>query len=121
VRAIKRAGYRIAVAKTFEAAKGLLASGPDLLITELKLGEYNGLQLALRGRPAGIPTLVIADKTFEHDVEQVGAVWVADHRLDGDDVVAMMPQLLRQAPREDAFEMAPASALPFFHREFSIH
>ena len=42
----------IVVTNTFAAAKYYLATKPDLLIAEVKLGEYNGLHLALRIRDA---------------------------------------------------------------------
>ena len=100
VPAIERAGYRVTVTRTFEAAKSSLAGAPDLLITELKLGQYNGLQLALRGRQAGIPTIVIAEPGFEQDVEQLGAVWLPGDRLAGEDVVSILPQLLEGVPVE---------------------
>ena len=94
VPAIERAGYRVTLARTFEAAKSSLSGAPDVLITELKLGQYNGLQLALRGRQAGIPTIVISEQSFEQDVEQLGAVWLSDDRIAGDDVVSILPELL---------------------------
>jgi DNA-binding NtrC family response regulator len=48
---LEAAGYRVASASTFEDAKHLLASEtPDLLITDLRLGPYNGLHLVLRSR-----------------------------------------------------------------------
>ena len=109
VPAIRNAGYRVMLAKTFEMAKALLADSPDLVITELKLGEYNGLQLALRSRPAGIPTVVIADKSFEHDVEQFGAIWLPSEEIDGEEFAAVMPRLLPTSLTTDAFELAPGT------------
>jgi DNA-binding NtrC family response regulator len=48
---LEAAGYRVASASNFEEAKQLLASeAPDLLITDLRLGSYNGLHLVLRSR-----------------------------------------------------------------------
>jgi DNA-binding NtrC family response regulator len=48
---LEAAGYRVASASTFQDAKHLLASeAPDLLITDLRLGSYNGIHLVLRSR-----------------------------------------------------------------------
>ena len=45
------AGFRVASAASFDEAKRLLESDPpDVLVTELKLGPYNGLHLVLRSR-----------------------------------------------------------------------
>src|SRR4051812_33871418 len=48
---LETAGYRVAAAAAFHEAKQLLArESPDLLITGLRLGSYNGLHLVLRSR-----------------------------------------------------------------------
>jgi DNA-binding NtrC family response regulator len=48
---LEAAGYRVVSAGSFEEAKQLLASeAPDLLITDLRLGSYNGLHLVLRSK-----------------------------------------------------------------------
>jgi DNA-binding response OmpR family regulator len=54
-------GYRPSVATTFESANLQLRTNPQLVITELRLREYNGLHLALHARQAGIPTVVVGD------------------------------------------------------------
>ena len=73
----------IVVANTFAAAKHHLATRPDLFIAEIKLGEYNGLHLALRGRALGIPSIVIgaADETFSRQAEQLGALYLRSKDL----------------------------------------
>ncbi len=51
VRLLEAAGYSVASAANFEDAKQLLDSeAPDLLITDLRLGPYNGLHLVLRSK-----------------------------------------------------------------------
>ena len=48
---LESAGYRVVSAGNFEQAKRVLASeAPDMLITDLRLGPYNGLHLVLRSR-----------------------------------------------------------------------
>jgi len=48
---LQAAGYRVSTASAFDEAKQRLATeSPDLLITGLRLGPYNGLHLILRSR-----------------------------------------------------------------------
>jgi DNA-binding response OmpR family regulator len=78
------AEHELVIANTFAAAKHHLATRPDLLIAEVKLGEYNGLHLALRGRALGIPAIVLgaADETFSRQAEQLGALYLSSNELD---------------------------------------
>jgi DNA-binding NtrC family response regulator len=77
-----KAGYEIAVAATFAEAKNLLGLSPDLVVSELKLGEYNGLHLAAHAQSLGIPVIVIgpSDITLERDAEQLGALYLTSIR-----------------------------------------
>ena len=72
------AGYELAIVTTFVAAKALLETSPALVISEVKLGEYNGLHLALRARAAGIPAIVIGphDPVLQKDADELGAVYL---------------------------------------------
>ena len=48
---LESAGYRVVSAGNFEQAKQVLASEePDMLMTDLRLGPYNGIHLVLRSR-----------------------------------------------------------------------
>lgn len=96
--AIRRAGCRPLVARSFEAARGELHQLPDLLVTELKLGEYNGLQLALRCRTRGMPAIVIADSAYEHEIERLGAVWISPEQALSDDLPTLVAQLMQSVP-----------------------
>jgi hypothetical protein len=58
---LRAAGYAPKVVGEFVAAKDALASRPELLITELRLGAYNGLHLAIRAHVQGTPTIVVGD------------------------------------------------------------
>jgi FixJ family two-component response regulator len=58
---LRAAGYALIVASDFVAAKALLDTRPDCLITEVKLGAYNGLHLAIRAAGQRTPTIVIGD------------------------------------------------------------
>lgn len=44
------AGYHVTGVSSYEQALDELAQMPDLLITDVRLGVYNGLQLIMRGR-----------------------------------------------------------------------
>jgi len=72
------AGYELAIVTTFAAAKALLETKPALVISELKLGEYNGLHLALKGRALGIPAIIVGpqDVVLQKDAEELGATYL---------------------------------------------
>ena len=56
---LQRAGYLCISAATFEAAKAILRSSPpDLLITDIRLGAFNGLQLVIE-QVRKIPSIVM--------------------------------------------------------------
>lgn len=73
------AGYELAIATTFTAGKALLDFQPALVITEVKLGEYNGLHLALKATAAGVPAIVIGpkDAVLERDAEELGVPYIS--------------------------------------------
>jgi DNA-binding NtrC family response regulator len=79
---LQSAGYRVAAAAGFDEAKRLLdAEAPDLLITCLRLGPYNGLHLVLRSRAyhpemAAIVTSPYADAVLEAEAERQHASFV---------------------------------------------
>jgi DNA-binding response OmpR family regulator len=72
------AGYELAIVTTFAAAKALLETKPALVISELKLGEYNGLHLALKARATGVPTIVVGpqDPVLQKDADDLGATYL---------------------------------------------
>lgn len=73
---LRRAGYRAVGARTLPAAKrALVDEAPDLLITDVRLGPHNGLQLVATN-PRPIPTIVITgypDPTLEAEAHRLGA------------------------------------------------
>lgn len=71
-------GLRVTVVATFVAAREQLQSRPDLIISEVRLGEYNGLHLALRARLSGIPAIVLGedDATMAREADKLGAAYV---------------------------------------------
>jgi len=73
------AGYDARAAATFEEGmRALRVDAPDLLIADVRLGAFNGLQL-LVSSPRTVPAIVItgfADPVLESDARQHGADYV---------------------------------------------
>jgi DNA-binding response OmpR family regulator len=66
---LEQAGYGVAAAATFAEGKRLLAvAKPDILITDERLGDFNGLHLILRAR-FNNPEMGAILTTGEHDRE----------------------------------------------------
>ncbi len=55
------AGMRVTLVETFAAAREQLQSMPDLLISEVRLGPYNGLHLAMRAKASAIPAIILGE------------------------------------------------------------
>jgi DNA-binding NtrC family response regulator len=72
------AGYQATVVSTFQAARHHLDRSPTLLISEVRLGDYNGLQLAFRAHTRDIPAIVIGepDTVLERDALQFDAEYL---------------------------------------------
>jgi DNA-binding response OmpR family regulator len=75
---VESAGHDVMALTTFKAAKAAIDARPALLITDLKLGAFNGLHLCLRARTAGIPSVVIgpADPVLRRDATEIGALYL---------------------------------------------
>ena len=71
----------------FESARARLSSSTfDLLVTNLRLGEYNGLHLVILVRDAAVKTSAIVyaderDLRLASDVQRAGAFFELAHRL----------------------------------------
>jgi DNA-binding NtrC family response regulator len=88
-------GYRPAVATTFESANRQLTARPQIVVTQLRLHDYNGLHLALRARQAGIPAIVVgdADCVLERDAVQLGATFVRRDEFRREPFVTLLQNL----------------------------
>ena len=95
-------GCSITTAGTFAAAKFHLQMQPTLVITELKLGEYNGLHLAVRAISSRVPVLVIGDRDrfFEHEAEQLGATYLAFGELNRERILSYVESQIALADRD---------------------
>jgi DNA-binding response OmpR family regulator len=72
------AGYDLTVVGSFAAAKRHLERVPSLLISEVRLGEYNGLHLALRAQTHDVPAVLLgeADTVLQQEAREMGAVYL---------------------------------------------
>lgn len=76
------AGYSVVPASTFEQAHRLLSFvRPDVVIADVRLGEYNGLQLVvhagtLEPAPRVIVTSGYHDPVIESEARQMGATFL---------------------------------------------
>jgi hypothetical protein len=93
---ILSAGYGLTVVGDFGTAKAYLDKRPDLLVTEVKLGAYNGLHLAIRASAQRIPTIVIGDTdpVLKADAERQHATYLT-LPIDEPSAVALIGELLR--------------------------
>jgi len=75
-RFFERANYEVAAVSTFADGRiALSESPPDLLIADVRLGEFNGLQLIVTN-PRPIPTIIVTgypDPVLEADARALGA------------------------------------------------
>jgi two-component system KDP operon response regulator KdpE len=73
------AGYVVLSAGTFAEGRRLLTEHtPDMLIADLRLGEYNGLQL-IAAAPVAVPSIVVTgfpDPVLEAAALKLGARYV---------------------------------------------
>lgn len=76
---LEGAGYRTSTLGSFEeAARALRLAPPDLLIADVRLGPFNGLQLVISS-PKPLPSIIItgfADPVLESDARRRGADYV---------------------------------------------
>jgi CheY-like chemotaxis protein len=81
VSALSGAGFTVTATDNYHEARNRLAAAPPrVLVTEIRLGAYNGLQLALRAEAAGRRTAVVVTSAFpdpvlQRDADRVGATF----------------------------------------------
>ena len=75
-------GFSVVACDTFEAAKKqLVQSPPDILLTDLRLGAFNGLQLVILAKEQHPQTVSIVmsafdDPTLREEAERCGAQYL---------------------------------------------
>jgi CheY-like chemotaxis protein len=105
------AGYDVAVETSFGAAKIALERRPDLLISEIRLGDYNGLHLASHARSNDLPAIVIGapDVVLERDARQMGVPYLHDD-AGHQDVLLLASWMTGNAARRERDLMPPLPA-----------
>jgi DNA-binding NtrC family response regulator len=120
--ALTSLGFDVKVAETFKDAKATMAAGqrPALLLTDIRLREYNGLHLVLRGKstwPAlsAIVTSEIVDPTLQHEAEAMGATFVLMPTAMEEIIAAVLRTVLRRPSNG----VRPEPIRPLFERRRS--
>jgi DNA-binding NtrC family response regulator len=116
--AIERGGYDVVAARSFrDAVRALDSAAPSLLISALRLGQYNGLHLLVRARAAhsDLAAIVIgpAGEIVAREARSLGAAAYVTYPLDIDALLACVTELLdaaadRECPTHAAAPHAPA-------------
>jgi DNA-binding response OmpR family regulator len=76
---LKLAGHDVIAASTYQEGRQAAATeNPDLVIADLRLGGFNGLQLLLLS-PQPVPTIIVTgfhDEVLEAEARRAGADYV---------------------------------------------
>ena len=79
---LTQAGYSVAVSRDFvDAVEHLRSEHPDTLLIDVRLGAFNGLQLALRARENDPDARIVVmsawdDPVLKKDAEECGARYI---------------------------------------------
>lgn len=93
--------FHVTVAETFPKAKARLgAQIPGVLITEVRLAEYNGLHLVLRGKSlapemAAVVLSSVNDRVLQADAESLGATFVIKPLVESELTAAVFRTIFR--------------------------
>jgi DNA-binding response OmpR family regulator len=103
VAALGAHGYNVLTAGTYGEGRKLLVDWqPDVLVVSVRLGEHNGLQLAIVSRSSSVLTKTIvigyADRVLEADARQVGALYLTNPDID--DVLAAVDNAINRRERK---------------------
>ena len=98
---LAHAGYRVVTAGTFQEARQIMREAPpDLLIADVRLGSFNGLQLVISG-PKRVPAIVITgydDAVLEAEARRGGAEYLVKP-FEPDQLLAIIRQKLAPTPQ----------------------
>ena len=97
---LNQAGYDVVTAGTFQEARRVLReSPPDLMIADVRLGSFNGLQLVISGQ-VRVPAIVItgyADAVLEAEARRGGAEYLVKP-FDPEMLLSMIKHKLQLVP-----------------------
>ena len=106
---LEGAGYEIAVAHSFEdGRRALRERPPDLMILDVRLGDFNGLQLAVASAPK-IPTIIVTgfdDRVLQADAKALGATYLLKP-VDPEALLAMIAERVGPATPETPSPASP--------------
>jgi DNA-binding response OmpR family regulator len=106
VRFLSMGGYDVVGLSEFEDAKGFIdRTPPDILVTDVRLGAFNGLQLALHMRAARADTPIVVlsawdDALLRQEATGLGAVYCLKP-LKRDQLLDAVATAARAASRSD--------------------
>jgi two-component system, NtrC family, nitrogen regulation response regulator GlnG len=99
VELLRAAGYFVTGVSSYEEGRQELATMPDLLITDVRLGVYNGLQLLMRGRMVNPQLQAIVVTGYADQIVRREAVYLqAEHLekpVDADRLLQVVGNALR--------------------------
>ena len=127
VSALSGTGFTVSATDNYPDAKTLLATHPPLvLVTEIRLGAYNGLQLALRARSA-VPRVTVvvvsgfADPVLQRDAERAGATFALKPLTESELLAAIYRTAMRRPNTDGLFEpIAPPFERRLIERRRSL-
>jgi FixJ family two-component response regulator len=99
VELLEIAGFGVVEARSFQEGRtALREASPELLVTELRLEGFNGLQLIITN-PTPIPSIVIgnADPVLQADAQRFGAAFLLKPFSHADLLIAVERQLAAAA------------------------
>ena len=108
--ALTAAGFTVTGTNNFKDARALLVEAPPgSLITEIRLGAYNGLQLAFLGKWTKphmtiVLTSAYPDPVLQRDAERMGATFVLKPARAQELVAAVYRTALRRPNPDGTFE-----------------
>jgi DNA-binding response OmpR family regulator len=109
---LKLRGYEPLLARTFgEGQRALREDAPDLLIADVRLGPFNGLQLIATGQ-VRIPTIVVSgfdDPVLQADAKTFGADYLVKP-IETADLLALIDKRLAAVDTADVSTPSSAEA-----------
>lgn len=120
VSALTAAGFTVSVTDNYRDAKALLVTHPPLVVvTEVRLGAFNGVQLALHAaymtpRVTVVVVSGVYDPVLQRDAERAGATFAVKPLTSEELLAAICRMALRRRNPDGAFEPIRA---PFERRQ----
>jgi CheY-like chemotaxis protein len=111
---LTEAGHEVILVTSFLAGKARLELAPSVLISEVRLGDYNGLHLALRAKAGSIPSLVLGnpDPVLEREAERLGVAYLA-HELSRSALLGALEQVEPAAAAAEGASPSSSASLSF--------